>query len=198
LYFFGDNQGGAMSKYQKRQNLNEDQEIRVIKELITQPDRSVAIVGVSNLDRLLYFLLCDYCDTNRLKNIKEDLFENSNGALHSFSSKINILYVLGKISEDAYHDLHQLKGLRNDFAHYVDNHDFHSKDIADKCNKLRIKLNEKDKEFLSLLSLERVGPRRCFLESVLKLTSYLINIRSALWMAKALGGSLERPIANPD
>jgi hypothetical protein len=178
-----------MSKLEKRHILNQDQEMQVVADLIFQSDRSISIVAAANLDRLLYFLWLESFAENRRRKIAKEVFNLSNGALHSLDSKINLLYGLGGIGEHEFHDLHLIRKIRNDFAHYLDICDFNSPRISDQCQRLHLKFGEHDKAIASLISEVKEGPKRCFLESVLKLTLSIIARTRGIMLQKPSGQS---------
>jgi DNA-binding MltR family transcriptional regulator len=51
------------------------------------------------------------------------------GALGTFAAKIDMAYLNGLVSKDAYEDLKRFKDIRNDFAHELDIRNFNSESI---------------------------------------------------------------------
>ena len=61
-----------------------------------------------------------------------------NSALGSFSAKINLGYLMGLYSRDAYRELDCIRTIRNDFAHELHINSFDIETIKDRCANLRI------------------------------------------------------------
>lgn len=59
-----------------------------------------------------------------------------NGALSSFSSRIDFAYLLGFLPKNARADLHKLRGIRNKFAHESGVLTFETENIASICRTL--------------------------------------------------------------
>lgn len=93
------------------------------QELINSgSDRACVIVGAAVLDDLLEMLFHVYFSNSPSKN-DENPFVN-NGALSTFSSKINLSYLLGLISSDEHRKLTYIRKIRNEFAHGACVHTF--------------------------------------------------------------------------
>jgi DNA-binding MltR family transcriptional regulator len=71
------------------------------------------------------------------KTIQKKIF-GGNGALATFSSKIDISFLLGLIPKNIYEDLGILRKLRNDFAHNAKSITFQTDYIKDRCTKLQV------------------------------------------------------------
>jgi Mannitol repressor len=67
--------------------------------------------------------------------IATDLFRPS-GALGSFKIKIDVAYLMGVLSEEAFKDLTIIKNIRNDFAHELELDSFVRPSIRDRCKNL--------------------------------------------------------------
>jgi DNA-binding MltR family transcriptional regulator len=74
-------------------------------------------------------------DTTKLKEIVQQLFRPS-GALGSFSTKIDLGYLMRLLSDEAYKDLTCIKNIRNDFAHELGHDSFDVPSIRDRCKNL--------------------------------------------------------------
>jgi len=88
----------------------------ILKDLHKETDRAAVILGTSNLDVLLYQILQKGllpCAT-----AGDDLFEGE-GPLSTFKAKIDMSYRLGLIDGECARALHQIRRIRNDFAHEV-------------------------------------------------------------------------------
>jgi hypothetical protein len=71
-------------------------------------------------------------DTSKLREIVQQLFRPS-GALGLFSTKIDLAYLIRLLSDEAYKDLTNIKNIRNDFAHDLDQDTFDVPSIRDRC-----------------------------------------------------------------
>ena len=115
-----------------------DDEAKAIRELHSLSDRAAAIVGGAllevRIETYLKMLLRDH-RKNASSSIHGDMFRPS-GALGAFSSKINLAYMLGLISADAWADIDRIRAIRNDFAHDLKISDFRSPSIAERCRKI--------------------------------------------------------------
>lgn len=97
-----------------------------------ESDRACAVLGAALLDSRLESLY-----DRRLRNSKEELL-SSNGPLGAFSARIRLASALAWIAEEVVFDLHQIRSIRNEFAHNFDHElSFSDQSIADKCRTLR-------------------------------------------------------------
>lgn len=85
-----------------------------------------ALVG-NMLDELIKYRML-----NLSPKLEEKLFNSSMGALHSFSSKIDIAYAFAMIDHTEYRDLHGVRGVRNALAHTMNEKHFDSPEVV-KC-----------------------------------------------------------------
>jgi len=131
--------------------------------LLKETDRGVALMSAAYLENSLEFLLKKYF----IKNIssKDDPF-NKYGFLSSFSSKIDLTYMLGLISYKTKQELNQIRKMRNTFAHSADFIDFDKQSLSDKCDNL----NEYKK-------LEDSSPRDIFIDAVFRLSGIIYTTR---------------------
>lgn len=103
------------------------------KTLTPETDRGCALMAAAFLDEKLIELL--------RKNLADDVrlavkvFE-PNGALGTFSARIDMAYLLGLIPKNAQKDLHILRKIRNEFAHVPDKLTFDDPNIAARCRQL--------------------------------------------------------------
>ena len=88
----------------------------IVDSLSNSDDRSAAILGATIIDELLRRLL----ERRLVQDTKvlNDIFE-FNGALGPFSSRINMCYLLGEISNEVYRELEILRKIRNTCAHNI-------------------------------------------------------------------------------
>src|SRR5512137_1033858 len=111
------------------------QALTLIKEIETQTDRGVAIVGSAWIEEELYAAI--ECFVENDKAAWNRLFGKS-GPLSSFSAKIDLARILGMVSAAIATDLHIIRTIRNEFAHSVLDKNksilsFNSPHIRDKC-----------------------------------------------------------------
>jgi len=100
----------------------------ILGDLLREPDRSLAIVAVAYLDDILGTGLRE-----RLRDGKKSLDK----FIETFAAKIEIARAIGYIDDDEYHDLEQVRKIRNEFAHIPNIISFNTPKISDRCNELR-------------------------------------------------------------
>lgn len=98
--------------------------------LSEESDRGCALMAAAFIEEKLGELLHAFCVDN--KKIYERLFEN-NGALATFSSKIDLALLLGLIPKNIFDDLQLLRKIRNDFAHNASFITFESNPTKERC-----------------------------------------------------------------
>ena len=104
---------------------------QAMDELIkTKSDRAIAIVGGSIIEQCLEAAILERFHHN--KAIRDRIF-NPSGALGSFSSKIDMGFLLGIYAAPAHRDLRTVKDIRNAFAHSLDISSFNNQKITDLC-----------------------------------------------------------------
>jgi len=127
--------------------------------LLRETDRGVALMAAAYLENSIEALLNKYF----IKNItaKDDPF-NKYGFLSSFSSKIDLAYMLGLISSKTKRKLDWIRSIRNDFAHSADFIDFDKQSFSDICNNLS-----------DCKKSENSNPRDIFIDSVFRLSGLI-------------------------
>lgn len=103
--------------------------------LLSESDRGSVLMAAAFIEDKITQLLETYMVQN--KKIQEKIFDG-NGALATFSSKIDISFLLGLIPKNIYNDLGILRKLRNDFAHNAKSITFQTDYIKDRCNALQV------------------------------------------------------------
>lgn len=99
-------------------------------------DRAAAIVGAAVIDDLFTTLISrSFISSKQSKKIISNTIGNS-GPLATFSSKIDMSYLLGLISENERSCAHQIRQIRNEFAHKLEKHSFGDQSIADRCKNI--------------------------------------------------------------
>lgn len=101
--------------------------------LINESDRGSVLMAAAFIEDKLSCLLKSYfIDNERVCN----QLLNGNGALATFSSKIDLTFLLGLIPENIFNDLHILRKIRNDFAHTASQISFETPSIQDRTKAL--------------------------------------------------------------
>ncbi len=101
--------------------------------LIQESDRGSVLMAAAFIEDKLGCLLELYFIENE-KVCKQLL--NGNGALATFSSKIDLTFLLGLIPKNIFNDLHILRKIRNDFAHTASKISFETPSIKDRTKAL--------------------------------------------------------------
>ncbi|MCX6923032.1 MAG: MltR family transcriptional regulator [Verrucomicrobia bacterium] len=111
--------------------------IEVLRELASESDRGVVLVGASLLEENLELILRSVMNQEEraVKNVIDPLFEG-NGAFATFSAKIKCCYALSLIDQKMFEDLETIRAIRNDFAHSYRGASFSSQTVNDRVNNL--------------------------------------------------------------
>jgi DNA-binding MltR family transcriptional regulator len=107
----------------------------ILEEIYKQTDRGAALIAVSYLEQRLLDAI-----KSRLNNdekIEDKLFKGS-GALATFSSRIDLALLLGIYEPVIHKMLHQIREIRNEFAHEPSPRDFNSQRIKALCDNISI------------------------------------------------------------
>lgn len=110
--------------------------LTLVEEMNLQTDRGVAIVGATWIEEAISESLASVLP--QASKSWERLFR-TDGPLSSFSAKIDLLHLLGLISEHVRTDMHRLREVRNKFAHNITHKNssrklsFDIAEIKDKC-----------------------------------------------------------------
>lgn len=99
-------------------------------------DRAAAIVAGAFLDELLQELLREFF-VEQPEQVNKKLFEGT-GPLATFSSKIEIAFRVGLVSEGEHRSLHTIRGVRNEFAHVLGDVSFETQSIRDRCRNIEV------------------------------------------------------------
>lgn len=89
----------------------------LLKEFLKETDRAAIILTASLFESALETLLKSYLVP--VSNSVDELFDGPTAPLSEFSSKIQIAYRLGLISQKFASNLHLIRKIRNEFAHNV-------------------------------------------------------------------------------
>jgi hypothetical protein len=109
-------------------------EEEAIDEIERQNDRGAAIIGAIFLEERLEHVIRERL-IFRNRNIEKKLF-NDLGPLSSFSSKIDLGHLLGMYNIYHHGLMHQVRKIRNKFAHSISSLTFSHADIKPLCDKL--------------------------------------------------------------
>jgi DNA-binding MltR family transcriptional regulator len=129
---------------------------RVMDELATETDRSVAIVGASLIDNSLQSAIASILRPVADDNDTLDRLYGTRGIFASVDAKILAAYALKIIGPNSRRDLTQITKIRNQFAHDMNPLSFEDDHIKDRCKLLSVPQN----------SLAQGEPRREYLVSV--------------------------------
>jgi DNA-binding MltR family transcriptional regulator len=117
-------------------HLNEDITIDAVKELIAQPARSAAIVGVAIIEKAITAGLLHHLPGSG--RTVEELFDPRKGRLGDYDAKIKLAYAMGLIRKVAFNDLGKMANIRNMFAHRLDISEFDHPEVAKLCAELEL------------------------------------------------------------
>lgn len=111
--------------------------VEIKKEFSSKNDRGVAIISASMIDFLVEDLLDAFFVDFESKNARKRIFSNS-GVLANLSSKIEMSFALGLLSEWDRNLLIKIVSIRNKIAHKIIDANFNSEDIINQCKALVI------------------------------------------------------------
>nr|WP_288836593.1 hypothetical protein [uncultured Flavobacterium sp.] len=111
----------------------------LVQELNAESDRGAVILACSLFDIALKAKIKSYLVS--IENVNDDIFDDANSPLSTFSSKINMAFRLAIISNQLKSDLHTLRDIRNSFAHNIDGCNFDDEEVINSINKLKISSN---------------------------------------------------------
>jgi len=124
----------------------------VIHEIECGSPRAVAVVGGAFVEEHLTKVLRWRLVKERIKSnvdLQEEMFRPG-GPIGDFGNKINLAYLMGLISKDAWKELNDIRLIRNRFAHNVENNNWNFDWIISRCNnlvlweKIKIKVQKSD------------------------------------------------------
>lgn len=100
-----------------------------------ESDRGSVLMAAAFIEDKIAQLIESFLVDN--KRVRERMLKG-NGALTTFSSKIDMAYLLGLIPENVLNDLHILRKIRNEFAHNASTISFETPSIKDRTNALTV------------------------------------------------------------
>ncbi|WLA61409.1 DUF4145 domain-containing protein [Bradyrhizobium diazoefficiens] len=105
-----------------------------VKEIQEQTDRGSAIVGAAMMEEMLTIVLQKrMTDMNRTHY---DAFFGQNGPGSTLSNKIELFYAFGLCNEPLYKAMHDIRSIRNRFAHRIEPLTFGDPSIAELVDNL--------------------------------------------------------------
>lgn len=116
-------------------------------ELERGSDRTIGVVASAVVESYLTGALKKEIhrdDTPYSNQVRSDTF-NHDGPLGSFGAKIQLAYLMGYLTPEAHRDLTNLKNIRNQFAHYAEQHSFATDKIRDRCANFTL-INERTRD----------------------------------------------------
>jgi DNA-binding MltR family transcriptional regulator len=119
--------------------------LALTQEMEGQTDRGVAIVGAAWVEEAMSAALESFLHTD--PKAWQRLFKG-NSPLGTFSAKIDLVRLLGLVTEVVYSDLHRIREIRNEFAHQIAHRtehtslNFDSSHIRDRCMALKCVAHE--------------------------------------------------------
>jgi hypothetical protein len=125
-----------------------------VKEIQEQTDRGSAIVGAAMLEEMLAVVLQE-----RMVGMNRDHYDSFFGLTGpggGLSSKIELFYAFGLCNDSLYKAMHDIRGIRNKFAHRIEPLTFDDPAIAvlvDRLAPTPFDLPTRRQKFIGLLSL---------------------------------------------
>jgi hypothetical protein len=118
----------------------------LVEEMSGESDRTVAIVGAAWVEEALGNAIESFLQSH--SEAWKRLFKGA-GPMNSFSAKIDLARLLGMVTNSIRTDLHDIRDIRNEFAHQIAHKTEHTKlsfassQIREKCLALRCVAHEK-------------------------------------------------------
>jgi mannitol operon repressor len=136
-----------------------------LKALIEESDRGKVLISTGLIEEQLKTALLAF-----MRDVQSaaELFEGPAAPLGTFSSRVEMCFVLGLITDDEHHDLTFIQPIRDDFAHRIET-TFETASVTGRCSELRLKAPGNRK-----LDVEGYGiAQEQFLNSITYLTLHL-------------------------
>jgi hypothetical protein len=125
-----------------------------VKEIQEQTDRGSAIVGAAMMEEMLSVVL-----QKRMSEMNRphyDTFFGLNGPGGSLSNKIELFYAFGLCNDLLYKAMHDIRSIRNKFAHRIESLTFDDPSVAELVDRLsptEFELPNRRQKFIGLLSM---------------------------------------------
>jgi len=163
-----------------------------LNEIETEGDRAAAIVAATFVDEHLALVIRHSLHQN--KKIADEMFSNS-GPLGTFSSKINLAFLIGVFSAKCHKELNIIKRIRNLFAHDLALRGFESQQVKDIVKNL-----VRHESKFTITNLDRQGHKRTLVyapESTPSLNSRDRYIRSCKYYTAVLSMQIPGRVTMP-
>lgn len=125
----------AQFDYLEDAGINVRDALKLRTVLTKETDRGCALMSAAFLDDQLKKLIGAFLVDD--KKVSGKLF-NGYSPLATFSSRIDMAYVLGLISKETRLNLTLLRKIRNDFAHIAEDISFDTENIANRCREFTL------------------------------------------------------------
>jgi DNA-binding MltR family transcriptional regulator len=125
-----------------------------VKEIQEQTDRGSAVVGAAMMEEMISVVLQKRM--SEMNRAHYDAFFGLNGPGGSLSNKIELFYAFGLCNDTLYKSMHDIRSIRNKFAHRIEPLSFDDPSIADLVDGLSpvgFDLPERRQKFIGLLSM---------------------------------------------
>ncbi|WP_051334816.1 MltR family transcriptional regulator [Bradyrhizobium sp. Ai1a-2] len=125
-----------------------------VKEIQEQTDRGSAIVGAALMEEMLSVVLQKRMSEMNKKHY--ETFFGQNGPGSTLSNKIELFYALGLCNDSLYKAMHDIRAIRNKFAHRIEPLTFNDPSIADLVDQLSsagFDLSNRRQKFIALISI---------------------------------------------
>lgn len=109
-----------------------------LEKLRSESDRGMVLISTGYLEEQLKQVLLSFFVDGAAQ---DSLFEGGNAPLGTFSARTSMCHALGLISKQEHDDLHQLRRIRNDFAHSIHT-TFETQSVMNRCKTLKAKAND--------------------------------------------------------
>ncbi|MGE0423392.1 MAG: transcriptional regulator [Reyranellaceae bacterium] len=131
------------------------------EEFQRETDRGAALVAAALIDHYLADILRAYMISNKAASA---LLDGGTAPLSTFSSRIDAAYALGLINSYERADAHNIRRIRNEFAHSKHGTTFKGEKISSLCHVLKGYLSKR----------ERTDQRQMFIQATLFLAGNLL------------------------
>ena len=111
-----------------------DEVMEFRNSLNPETDRGCALMAAAFLDSELELLLRSFVVDN--EKAQDEIFSQSK-PIGTFSSRIDLAFLLGLISADTRKDLHLIRKIRNDFGHVHRPISFEDQAMSNRCRELK-------------------------------------------------------------
>lgn len=119
-------------------------------------DTASVITAATVLEQRLVMLIAIHMGRRPTKTLMDSIFEYP-GPISSLNAKIEVAYLLGRLTDEMYHDFHLVRQIRNSFCHTPTIRSFDEPDVSKKCAKFKL-LKSSPQDIGSLASFEKYGP----------------------------------------